>query len=371
MKSFSRGLVALMLVSAILLLSDLRNRNKRDDLQKKAADEQPGAADQASVKGSGYSDAEKLLASSGSLPAGVKFRLSLVHYVDSPNSEDCEKGIRQALADKNLVEGTHYTMKVYNAQGDISTLNSIAETIGNETWDLVFALSTPTAQLLAKKLPEAKIVFTNVGDPVAAGLGKSFQDHLPNVCGISTMSDFEGLIRLVQLLHPGVKRVGTVFTPAEINSVSYKNHLDAAARKYGVKLIAVPANTATEVLDAANSLAAQQINVFCQISDNLTGSSSSAILKVAHDSKIPYYGFVTQQMNQGAVAVCARDYFQAGVEAGQMGIEVLSGKNPLKIPYRYVDKTDYLINPETARYYKIQVPQQAFKSFPTLKIKTK
>jgi len=371
MKSFSRGIVALMLVSAILLFSDLQNRNKKDDSQINAAMEQSGTADQGLAQNPGNTNAGEQLPSSGSLKVGEKFRLSLVHYVDSPNSEDCEKGIRKALADKNMVEGTDFTMKVYNAQGDISTLNSIAETIGNETWDLVFALSTPTAQLLTKKLPRAKIIFTNVGDPVAAGLGKSFQDHLPNVCGISTMSDFEGLIRLVRTLHPGVKSVGTVFTPAEINSVSYKNHLEAAARKYGVKLFSIPANTATEVMDAANSLVAQRIDVFCQISDNLTGSSSSAILKVAHDSKIPYYGFVTQQMSQGAVAVCARDYFQAGLEAGQMGIEVLSGKNPVKIPFRFVDKTDYLISIETARYYKIQVPQQAFKSFPTLKIKTK
>jgi len=339
MKSFSRGIVALIIVSAILLFSDLQNRNmKKDVLQHKY------------------------------LPTGVKFKLAMVHYVDSPNSESCEKGIRKALEDNNLRDGVDFNIKVYNSQGDISTLNSIAGTIGNEEWDLVFAISTPTIQMLAKKLPGLKIIFTNVGDPIAAGLGKSYEDHLPNLCGISTMSDFDGLMKLVQYLHPGMKCVGTVFTPAEINSVSYKNRLDEAAKKIGIKLIAVPANTATEVLDAANSLVAQRIDAFCQISDNLTGSSGSAILKVSFDSKVPYYGFVTNQLKQGAVAVCARDYFQAGYEAGQMGIEVLSGRNPAKMAYRNVEKTDYLISMETARLFKITIPEQVFTVFPQLKI---
>lgn len=347
MKSVSRGIIALIVVSAILLFSDLQNRNKTKDTRR--------PVDQAK--------SETL--------AGRKLKLSLVHYVDSPNSEDCEKGIRKLLEDKNLREGVDFTLKVYNAQGDISTLNSIAGSIGNETWDLVFATSTPTIQLLAKKLPNAKIVFTNVGDPIVAGLGKSFEDHLPNICGISTMSDFDGLMNLVKILHPRMTRAGTIFTPAEINSVSYKDRLAEAAKNFGVELIAVPANSATEVFDAAKSLVARRIDAFCQISDNLTGSSCSAILKVSAESKVPYYGFVTQQLGQGAVAVCARDYFQAGYEAGEMGIEVLSGKKPAQIPYRFVEKTDYLISLETARLFKIPVPDRIFEAFPMLKISKK
>ncbi|HEY5511123.1 MAG TPA: ABC transporter substrate-binding protein [Prolixibacteraceae bacterium] len=331
MKSFSRGILALILVSAILLFSDLPNRNRQ-----KAA------------------------------PRETKYKFALVHFVDSYNSEDCEKGIRKLLEDKNLREGVNFTLKVYNAQGDISTMNSIAGAIGNESWDLVFALSTPTIQLLAKKLPQHKIVFTNVGDPIAAGLGKSFEDHLPNLCGISTMSDFEGLIKLVRTIHPDIKRVGTVFTPAEVNSVSYKNRLDEASNKAGIKLITVPANSATEVMDAANSLVAQGIDAFCQISDNLTGSCSSAILKVSLDSKVPYYGFVTNQVKQGAVAVCARDYFQAGYEAGEMGMEVLAGKNPATIPYRFVQKTDFLISQENADLLKINIPEKTYTEFPQI-----
>lgn len=342
MKSFTRAVLALLLVSVILLLSDLQNRKKvsiilKPDVQAQSRD-------------------------------GKMSKLALVQYVDSPNSEDCERGLRKALEDGNLKENTDFTLKVYNAQGDMSTLNSIAETVGNEKWDLVFSGSTPTIQLLSKKLVNQNIVFTNVGDPVGAGLGKSKQDHLPNLTGISTMSDFEGLIDLVLELQPGIKHVGTVFTPAEINSVIYKDHLSEAAKKRGLELIAAPASNATEITDAANTLVAQGIDVFCQISDNLTGSSGSSIQKVSHDRKIPYYGFVTSQIDR-AVAVCARDYFQAGYDAGKMGIEVLAGKNPANMPFQNVGKTDYLLNEDAARYFGISVPEKIFTLIPQLVIK--
>ena len=326
------------------------------------------AVDEARVKSLGLVIPQKYMGNRNSLPKGVKFKLALVQYIDSPMSEDCEKGLRKALDDQNLKEGADFTLKIYNAQGDMATMNSIAGSLGSETWDLIFAASTPTVQMLVKKLPDSKIVFSNVGDPQAAGLGKSFTDHIPHVCGISTMSDFSGMIHMLRFLHPRIKRIGTVFTPAEINSVSYKTHLDEAARKEGIELIAVPANSVTEVLDAANSLVSQRIDAFCQITDNLIGSCSSAILKISLTSKIPLYGFSSGLIGQGAVAVCARDYFQAGYEAGEMGIEVLSGKDPSDIPYHYVRKTDFILSMKNAGLFKVEIPESLIQAFPELKI---
>ncbi len=343
MKSFFRGIAALIIVSGILLFSDLQNRSHNNGISK-------------------------------SLHAGnskAMFKISLVHYVDSPNSEDCEKGIRKALGENNLKENSDYSIKVFNAQGDISTLNSIAGSLANEKWDLVFCLSTPTLQVMMKKLSGQKIVFTNVGDPVIAGAGKSSTDHMPDICGVSTMSDFEGLIKLVKILQPAVKRVGTVFTPSEINSVAYKDNLAAAAKRAGLELIAAPAGTATEVMEAAKSLASDNIDAFCQISDNLTGSSGTSILKVSNDNKIPFYAFVSNQMKQGAMAACARDYFLAGFDAGEMGIQVLSGKSPGQIPFRNVSKTNFILNSERVAFYGISVPENLMKTFPNLQIISK
>lgn len=287
---------------------------------------------------------------------GKKYKFCLAHYIDSPNSEDCEKGIRDQLKNFGLQEDVDFTLKVYNAQGDVSTLNSIVDAISNDKWDLVMVTSTPTIQAISKKITKMPVVFTNVGDPVRAGLGESFEKHLPNLTGISTMSDFDGLVKLVVESMPGIKTIGTIFTPGEINSVAYKEELEKAAKKQGLSLIAVPANSATEVSDAAQSICSRGIQAFTQISDNLTASCGATILKTAYDSRIPYFAFIDKQVPMGAVAAVSRDYYFAGVDAANMAKQVLEGKSPQEIPFRYVTKSSVFVNRDAINYFKVKIP---------------
>ncbi len=300
----------------------------------------------------------KYLAGEQNMLKGKKFAFCLAHYVDSPNSENAEKGIRDELKKNGLAEGPDFTLKVFNAQGDISTLNSIADAIAGNTWDLIFSTSTPTIQAISKKITSTPVVFTNVGDPIRAGLGASFEDHVSNLTGISTMSDFEGLITLVIESIPGIKIIGTVYTPGEINSVAYKEELEKAAAKNGLELIAVPANSATEVADAALSITNRGIQAFTQISDNLTASCGASIIKVAYDTRIPYFGFIGEQVEQGAIASVSRDYYYAGVDAVNLAMEVLQGKSPKEIPFRYITKSSVDINPEAEKHFNIHIPEK-------------
>ncbi len=320
-----KGVVALIVVAAILLLSDLGNRTR-----KSARDHEP----------SGHKT----------------YRMSLIHFVDSPNSEDCEKGTRDYFKEIGWVEGTDFTLNVFNAQGDMSTLNSITGTVTSQEWDMIIANSTPTIQALARKEIKGPIVFTNVGDPIIAGLGKSFEDHVDGITGVSTMSDFEGMIDLVLSLQPGIRRIGTVYTPGEINSVAYKEALEKAAGNRGLELVCAAASTATEITDAAVSLTTRGISAVCQISDNLTASCISTIIKTAENARLPMYGFVTKLMGQGVMAVVARDYHQAGYDAGVMVKKVLDGTPPGKIPFQLVTKTHYQISASVAEKYHINIP---------------
>jgi len=64
-----------------------------------------------------------------------------------------------------------------------------------------------------------------------------------------------------------------------------------AARKAGLEMIAVPANTSAEVQDAALSLMSRHIDAVCQIAGNLTASSFPSIVQAAGKAKLPIFGF--------------------------------------------------------------------------------
>ncbi len=290
----------------------------------------------------------------------LKKRFVLIQYNDSPLSELSMQGIIDGLQTNGLVRDKDYELKVSNAQGDIATLNLMVDAVVNDKPNLVFITSTPPLQAAAQKIKTIPVVFTVVADPIVAGAGKSFQDHLPNVTGISTLGDYEGMVKWVTKVLPSARVIGTIFSPGESNSVKNMSELKKYAELAGIKLITVPVNSSQEITDAALALASKQPDVICQIVDNLTSASSATIIKIAKDNKIPVFGFVSDQSAKGAVLVVSRDYHQAGVDAVRLALRIINGENPAQIPFEFVSKTNILLNPAAAATYGISFPAELY-----------
>ena len=288
-------------------------------------------------------------------------KIALVQYNDSPLSELSRAGIEEGLTQSGWTAGKDYELKSYNAQGDITTLNLIFDAVLNERPRLVLVTSTPTLQVALKKIKEIPVVFTVVADPVLAGAGKSFSEHLSNVTGISTMGDYEGMIGLIKTVVPGTTKIGTLYTPGEINSVRNMNVLKSEAEKNGIELITVPVASSAETADATLSLIARQPSIVCQIVDNLTSVSISSILKVCQEHNVPMFGFVSDQAEKGAVLVLSRDYHQAGMDAAVMVKKIIEGTDPASIPFEFVSKTNILINQAASDKSGIKIPDEVFK----------
>lgn len=283
-----------------------------------------------------------------------KYHIAMAHYIDSPNTDEVQAGMIDGLKDI----GIDYDIKIFNAQGDVSTLNSIVESIKGGNYDLIFTSSTPTVQTMLKKVKNTPIVFTAVADPIAAGIATSCENHEPNITGISTMSDFDGMVQFVKELLPDATRVGSVFCPAEVNSVAYIHHLEDACKKVGLTLVSAPANTATEINDAASTLCTKNLDAICQISDNLTSNGFASIAMNAEKAGLPIFSFINKQVDMGSTAALARDFHQAGYDAAMKAKRVLQGEDIKNVPWGYVSKTHVRINNEMTAKYGITVPEK-------------
>ena len=116
------------------------------------------------------------------------------------------------------------------------------------------------------------------------------------------------MMRVVKECLPNARRVGTLFAPAEVNSVFYKDLLVEAARGVGIEVEAVGVSTAGEVADAALALCSMDIDALCQISDNLSGATFAPIVRASQRFHLPLFSFNTTQSKQGSVLTdgCAR-----------------------------------------------------------------
>lgn len=288
---------------------------------------------------------------------GRPWRLRLVHYRENEFSERCEEGLLDGFREAGLVEGKDFQLRTYNAQGDMSTLSGIMNNIRTDRVDLLLVISTPTLQAALRQAgDDTRIVFTGVGDGVQAGAGRSETDHLPNVTGVTTRSDFKQMAAIIRETLPGASRVGTLFTPAEINSVLYKDWFNEALTEVGLELVALPVTQSADIPQSASELLRQRIDVLAQVVDNLTRPGFGLIARRAAEDNIPVYVFDSAQMSEGGVIAVACDYYQAGVEASAKAIRVLRGESPGRIPFSNVQTVKLIINPDLADRFGIAIP---------------
>src|SRR2546423_15233650 len=135
--------------------------------------------------------------------------------------------------------------------------------------------------------------------------------------------------------------------------VNAKNGLDESARRFGYDIVYVPAETATDVPDAAAALMSRDIDAVLQLPGNLTASAFGSIAEAARRAHIPIFAFQKSQALAGAVVVVGRDYEESGRHAAHLAARIMSGENPATIPLEDFKKTRLMINPGAARALNI------------------
>jgi ABC-type uncharacterized transport system substrate-binding protein len=243
-----------------------------------------------------------------------------------------------------------------NAQGDMATVSALVDAAISERADLLVTFSTPTLQAAMQRARNVPIVFTYVSSPLAAGAGKSDDEHVPNVTGVYMRPAYDEMIALIRRVLPAVKTLGTLFVPAEVNSVFNRDLLRNAARKAGLSLVDVPANTSSDVPDASLSLAARRPDAICQIPGNLTASAFPTVQQAAARARLPIFAFQSSQARGGAIVTLSRDYRDAGRQSAALAVRVMRGERPAKMPFQAVSGTRLIANPDAARRIGITLP---------------
>src|SRR6266508_4073331 len=176
MKRLLLGFFLIAIASAVLLVSDWdqRNRVPRIALLQHLAQGVTGKADGKLAK---------------------KWELHLIELNNVLDVEETEQGILKGLAEANLLEGRDYEIKIRNAQGDMATVSGMVDAALGEGADLLITLSTPTLQAaLQRSRQGVPIVFTYVSSAIMAGAGRTNEDHLPNVTGVTLVEAFDEMM---------------------------------------------------------------------------------------------------------------------------------------------------------------------------------
>ena len=284
-------------------------------------------------------------------------KVGITQLVEHPALDQAKEGFVEGLKENGFVEGENLEIDFQNAQNDNPTSQTIASNFVNDKKDLIFAISTPSAQAALNATQDIPIVFTAVTDAVEAGLVKSNESSENNVTGTSDAIPVAKALELIKKFVPDVKTIGVVCNTSEINSKLQVDALREAAEKEGIKVVDKGATQANEVNQAVAAVAKEADVIFAP-TDNLVASSMPIITKVATENKIPVIGSEEGHVENGALACNGISYKELGKKAGEMAAQILKGeKQPSEIPVTTLDETETIINKSTMETLGIKDPQ--------------
>ena len=180
--------------------------------------------------------------------------------------------------------------------------------------------------------------------------------------GVYLEFPYAPMAQQVRAIFPTARRVGTLFAPGEINSVLARQRFGEVLKDAGLDLVSLPVNGPSEVSDAALTLCQSGIDVFCQVSDNLSNSSFPAITRACEMAKMPLFTFSPPLVKSGAILGLGTDFAENGHDAGLLVAEVIRGKEPSRIPFHPTAKIRRSVNLENARRLGVSVPAEWVKT---------
>jgi ABC-type uncharacterized transport system substrate-binding protein len=266
-------------------------------------------------------------------------RIAIVQIssIDSMNSG--RDGAMERLESAGYSRARGTTFDLFNAEGDVGTLNQIAAQVCSATppYDLVISLSTVGTQAVMRAnkigLPQ---VFGLVASPPGIGipLGPRTEDSKrpANVAGFGTLQPAEILFESMRSCAPGVRRVGCVWNPAEPNAEASVKLGRAVCAKLGIELLEANGSNVNEVASATDAVIARGIDCFWILADTNVIAAAKPVIERCGRAGVPVITNFPNMAAMGAAINYGADYHAMGVSTGAIAELVLGGCPPGDIP---------------------------------------
>lgn len=305
-----------------------------------------------------------MLAGCGGQSDAETKKIGIVKLVTHTAADTASEGFKQALADNGFVEGENIKFMEQNGQNEQSNLQSIAQNFINEEVDLICAVSTSTAQVMAAATSDIPIVGTAITNYEEAKLVKSNDAPGYNVTGTSDQNPIERQGELIVELVPDVKSVGIVYNASEVNSQLQVAHMRAYLATKDVAVVESAFSDINNMQQATEALVGKVEAIFLP-TDNTVASAIPQVVTIAEQAKLPVICGADTMVEAGGTATYGIDYYNLGYKTGEMAVKILNGEaEPSTMPIEYAneDELTLVINKEEADLIGLEIPQELLDS---------
>jgi putative ABC transport system substrate-binding protein len=266
--------------------------------------------------------------------------------------------LRQAIKELGWVEGENLHIEYRWSADDPGQARAYAAEMVAMKPNVIFAAGTSIAVILQRETRSLPIVFTQVADPVGAGLVESFARPRRNVTGFSHF-EFPFAAKWVELLKeitPQLSRVAVIYDPSNPASTGYLPVIDGVARQLAIESRPFAVRSAAEIESTVGAFAREAYGGLILIPGPIMGAQRKLLVSMARAQRLPsIYGFRYHPAEGGLMSygVDLNDLYR---RAASYLDRILRGEQPANLPVQAPTKFDLVINLATAKALGISVP---------------
>ncbi|TDX46753.1 ABC transporter substrate-binding protein [Orenia marismortui] len=283
-------------------------------------------------------------------------KIGIIQIVEHPALDDAREGFIKELEKAGYKDGENVSYDYQNAQGDMSTAQTIARQFAYDDLDLILAIATPTAQAVANSVKDTPILITAVTDPKSAGLVESLKKPGSNITGTSDLTPVREQLELLAEIAPKAKKIGIIYNAGETNSVVQAELAESAAKELGLELIPATVSSSNEVYQSAQSLVGRVDAIYVP-TDNTVVSAIQSVVKVANENNLPLITGEDKPVEKGALATIGVNYYRLGRQTAKMAVEIFNGADPAEMSIEYLKDTDLVINLNAAKEMHVEISE--------------
>src|SRR5262245_2531924 len=285
--------------------------------------------------------------------------IGYLNGLSASDRPDLLEMFRRGLGEAGYVEG-RVAIEYRYADNQPNRLRTLATDLIARQVAAIAATGGNSPALAAKALTSTiPIVFTSGRDPVAAGLVSSLSRPEANLTGVSWFGTELGPkhIELLRDFVPNDALVALIINPNNVEGQSYEQLArEAAAHAVGMRLLILQASTASEIDVAFETIAQHKARAVIVSSDPFYTARASQFVVLAARYAVPVVHSNREFAAVGGLISYGNNtpdnYRRAGVYVGR----ILKGAKPADLPVDRATKFELVINVQTARSLKIDIP---------------
>ncbi len=294
-------------------------------------------------------------APAGAQQGGRVYRVGVLdrEAADSPNFS----AFSERLGELGYIEGRNLILEF--RQGGDDAYPKLATELASLRVDLILARGTPAILAAQRASSTIPIVMSAVGDPVGDGLIASLARPGGNITGVMASStELSGKrLQMLRELFPKVEEIGAIVNMSNPNVQSQRRELDAAARRFGVRLRIYDVRVMDDLSRAFEDAASNRLRAMYVTLDTLTYVNRQLIAQLALKHRLPTMNPAQDYVEVGGLASYGPSFRALYRGAANIADRIFKGAKPADIPVERPTQFELVLNTKTAKALKVSIPK--------------